>query len=59
MMDKSGQDLIDAGLHDLADGVESIRGRSAPASSTSVPDRDGGRRRSREQDRTGDDERDV
>jgi len=24
MMDKPGQDLIDAGLHDLADGVESI-----------------------------------
>ena len=24
MMDKPGQDLIDAGLHDLADGIESI-----------------------------------
>ena len=24
MMDKPGQDLIDAGLHDLTDGVESI-----------------------------------
>jgi len=24
MMDKPGQDLIDAGLHDLPDGIESI-----------------------------------